>query len=134
MLSDVSGDGVFRGNSELLIEGFFGSVLKGQGDYLGGAGLQYRFNFVQPGSKCIPYAQIGAGALFNDIHKDQSQSNIGQAWEVNLGASMGIRYFLSDKWAISLEGGYSRITNFGQSDRDEGVDSLGAQIGLSRFF
>ncbi len=134
MLSDVSGSGFFRGNTEFLFEGSFGGVFKGPGDYLGGGMFQLRYNFVQPDTRWVPYAQIGAGVFYSDIYKDQSQSMIGKPLELNLQVALGLRYLLSDRLAISLEGGYRHITNAGTSDRDEGLNELGVQLGLCRFF
>ena len=134
MLDDVSGEGFSRGNTELLAEGFFGRVSEGPGDYLGGATLILRYNFVQPETRWIPYAQLGAGAFFSDIHKDQSQDLIGQAWEYNLQAGVGIRYLFWETWAFSLEGSYRHVSNFGSSDRNTGLDALSASAGFGRFF
>jgi hypothetical protein len=134
MLNDVSGSGLFRGNTEFLLEGFFGKVFEGPGDYLGGGMIQLRYNFVQADTRWVPYAQIGAGGFFSDIYKDQSQSLIGESLELTLQAALGIRYLLNDRWAISLEGGYRHVTNAGASDRDKGLNELGVQLGLCHFF
>ncbi|RYD35397.1 MAG: hypothetical protein EOP86_08590, partial [Verrucomicrobiaceae bacterium] len=84
MLSDIHGNGWLRGNTEFLLEGFYGSVVTGPGDWLAGGALQLRYNFIQPEAKWIPYFQIGAGGLWNDIYKDKSQDLIGQSFEFNL--------------------------------------------------
>jgi len=134
MLNDPTGTGFFRGNSELLLEGFFGKVFEGAGDYLGGATLQLRYNFVQPDARFVPYIQIGAGGFYSDIYKDQSQRLIGKSVSINLQTAIGIRYLLSDTWALSLEGGYRHVSNPGTSERNRGLDSLGMQLGFCRFF
>lgn len=134
MLNSPSGDGWWRGNTELIIEGFFGSVFEGPGDFLGGANVALRYNFVVAGSPWVPYVQAGAGGFFNDIHRDQSQDRIGKAWELNLQGSAGVRYLLREYWAVSLEGGYQCAVSPGSSKRNAGLNAVGAQIGLSRFF
>lgn len=134
MLNSPSGDAWWRGNTELIVEGFFGSVFEGPGDFLGGANLALRYNFVPAGSPWVPYVQAGAGGFFNDIHRDQKQDLIGKAWELNLQGSVGVRYLLWEHWAVSLEGGYQRAVSPGSSSRNAGLDAIGAQIGLSRFF
>lgn len=134
MLNDPSGNGFLRGNCEILVEGFFGSVLEGPGDYLGGGSLQLRYNFVQPDSKWVPYVQIGAGAFYSDISDDQSQNLLDQDWAYNLQAAVGIRRMINHRWALSVEGGYRHVSTADNSDTNTGLDSLGVQIGFSRFF
>lgn len=134
MLSTASGDGWMRGNTELLLEGFYASVFDGAGDWLAGGSLLLRYNFVQPDAKWIPYAQIGAGGLWNDSYKEHNQSFLGQSFEANFQASVGIRYQFTQKWGAMLEGGYRYATNFDSADRDSGLNSAGAMIGLVRTF
>jgi len=57
MLNSPSGEGWWRGNTELIVEGFFGSVFEGPGDFLGGANVALRYNFVAAGSPWVPYVQ-----------------------------------------------------------------------------
>ncbi len=134
MLNDPVGDGCFRGNFELMLEAFVGSVFDGPGNVLAGGALILRYNFVQPEAKWVPYFQIGAGALYNDIHQDPSQRLIGQAWEIDLEASLGIRYFFNDLWSANLEGSFRHISNAGLNDRNVGLNSLGGGVGLGYHF
>ncbi len=134
MLNTPEGDGFFRGNFELMLQATYGSVFDGPGNYLGGGALVLRYNFVQPESKWVPYFQIGAGAFYNDIYKDKTQRLIGQNWEVDLEATVGVRYFLSKKWSANLEGGFRHNSNADQSDRNVGLNSLGAAVGLGYHF
>ncbi len=134
MLYDVCGGGFLRGNAELLVEASGGSVFQGPGNYLFGGALLLRYNFVQPESKWVPYIQIGGGGVYNDVYKEQSQRLIGRNWEFDLQASLGLRYFLSEKWAVTVEGSYRHISNADTADRNLGLNSLGGGIGLNYFF
>ncbi|RYD28190.1 MAG: acyloxyacyl hydrolase [Verrucomicrobiaceae bacterium] len=134
MLSDIHGNGWLRGNTEFLLEGFYGSVITGRGDWLAGGALQLRYNFVRPEAKWIPYFQIGAGGLWNDIYKDKSQELIGQSFEFNLQATLGLRRQINSRWGVTLEGGYRHISNADLADRNRGLDSLGFLVGLVRTF
>jgi len=134
MLNDVSGSGFFRGNSELLLDISGGKIFNGPGDYILGGGLQLRYNFVQPDSRWVPYVQVGAGAVYNNVY-EEDQPLIGKSVEGSFQGALGVRYLIGDKWSIAIEGGYRFITNFGTDDRhDHGFHSAGAQIGLTRFF
>ena len=134
MLDDVSGSGWLRGNYEFLLEGFGGTIYQGPGHGLGGAALQLRYNFVQPGTRWVPYYQIGAGGVDSDMYKDHARSTVGSALNFNLLSAVGLRYFVNDQWALSVEGGYRHISNAGLSSRNAGLNSVGAQLGLSYFF
>jgi lipid A 3-O-deacylase len=135
MLNTPSGDGFLRGNCELMLQIFAGSVFDDNpGNYLVGGTIILRYNFVQPDSKWVPYVQIGAGGAYNDIYKDQSQRLIGQNWEFDLEAALGIRYFFNDRWSAALEGGYRHISNADTNERNVGLNSIGATVGLGLHF
>jgi lipid A 3-O-deacylase len=136
MLDTSEGEGAFRGNFELMLQLFGGSVFDGPGNGLGGAAIILRYNFVQPDARWVPYFQIGVGAVYNDIYKDQSQRLIGQDWEFDLEAPLGSRYFLTERrhWSVNLEGGYRHISNADTADRNVGLNSLGAGVGLGANF
>jgi lipid A 3-O-deacylase len=134
MLNSQHGSGCLRGNCEFLIEAFGGGIYEGPGSYLGGATLLLRYNFVQPDARLVPYFQLGAGGLYSDAAKDEDQRLIGNDLEFNLQASIGARWFLNERTAIVIEGGYRHISNANLSDRNLGVDSLGGHLGLSWFF
>jgi len=134
MLNTPAGDGCLRGNYELMLQLMYGSVFDGPGNYLAGGELILRYNFVQPDSKWVPYVQIGVGAVYNDIYKDQTQRLIGQNWEAVLEASVGVRYFFNERWSGNVEGGFQHISNANNDDRNVGLNSLGASVGLGYHF
>ncbi len=134
MLSTPGGEGFFRGNYEFLLEVFGGPVIDGPGSGVVGATMILRYNFVQPEARVVPYFQVGAGGLYSDGYEDQSQNSLGSAFEFNLQASVGARFFVCPQWAITVEGGYRHISNAGFADRNRGVDSLGGLVGVSYFY
>lgn len=134
MLNTPKGSGFFRGNCELLLEAFGGPVIHGPGNGLVGASLLLRYNFVQPDARLVPYFQLGGGGIYSDAHKDHSQSLIGAPFEFNLQASLGLRWFCTERCAVAVEGGYLHISNASLADRNIGVNCLGGLIGVSLFF
>ena len=93
-----------------------------------------RYNFIQPNARLVPYFQIGGGGLYIDSYKDQSQRLIGQAFEFNLQAALGLRYLINDKWAICIEGAYRHISNADLAPRNIGLNSVGGFAGVSYFY
>lgn len=134
MVCSPIGSGCLRGNGEVLLGVFGSEVVTGPGNYMIGGELIFRYNFVQPGAKWVPYVQLGGGGLYNNIYKNQAQNLIGGPGEFMLTAGFGVRYHLSEKWALSAEFGYRHISNADIYDRNLGLNSLGGQIGVSRFF
>lgn len=124
----------FRGNFEAVLEFSTSFVFKGFGNVIIGPALLIRYNFVQPGSKFIPYVQAGAGVVYTDAYEDQSQSAIGQAIEFTPQGSIGLHYLVGDNWSINVEAMYHHISNAGLADRNIGVNALGGFIGFTYFF
>ena len=134
MLSAPSGEGFWRGNTELLVAVQGAGIIKGPGTVLAGGSVLLRRNFVPFASRWVPYVQLEAGALYNDGYQDRTQRALGQAFEFQLGAGIGIRCLLEDGWAVFLEGDYRHISNAGLSDRNTGTNAVGGFLGISRLF
>ncbi len=134
MLNDIHGSSFWRGNDELLLEAFAGEVFKGPKGDFGGGMLILRHNFVQDNSRIIPYVQIGGGGLGNDIFHNQTQTRIGEEFEFTLHGGLGIRWMITDHWALSTEGEYRHISNAGLASRNSGLDSFGGTMGLNYLF
>jgi hypothetical protein len=126
--------GLLRGNNEFLLEAFGGPSTKGPDGYLAGGSLLWRYNFVQPDARWIPYLQIGAGALGNNIYRGMGQREIGEGFEFVLQGDVGLRYLISDKWSVSAEGGYRHISNADLASRNEGLNSIGVLMEMSYRF
>jgi len=134
MLNDVQHSGLFRGNTEFLIEAFGGDVFKGPGNFVVGGEAIIRYNFVQPGARIVPYLEFGGGGLYNDVYHQQVQHLIGEGFEFVLHGGGGIRWMINDRWALSFEGEYRHISNAGLAARNQGLNSVGGTLGLNLFF
>jgi hypothetical protein len=134
MLNDPSGSGCLRGNWEFMIGAFGGPIFEGPGDYHVGADLVLRYNFVQPGAKVIPFFQISAGGDFSDVVDDPVQDYLGTEWNWALGSSIGVRWMLSDRMALTTAFEWRHFSNGGSSDRNRGYNGLGGMIGLAWFY
>ncbi|MCF8143102.1 MAG: acyloxyacyl hydrolase [Deltaproteobacteria bacterium] len=127
-------DCFLRGNWEGIFEVTNSIIFKGFGNYMGGVTALVRYNFVQPDWKVIPYLQAGAGIIYNDAYKDQSQNAIGQAIEFTPQASVGLHYMISDKWALDVEGMIQHISNADMAERNSGINAVGGFVGITYFF
>ncbi|HEV7869189.1 MAG TPA: acyloxyacyl hydrolase [Chthoniobacteraceae bacterium] len=134
MLTSPAGEGALRGNLEFLTEIVGGGVVDGPSGGMAGLSLLLRYNFVQPDAHWVPYFQIGAGALYNNIHENEPQRLIGGPFEFNLQAGLGLRYLFSDECAMFVEADYRHISNACLYDRNAGMNSVGGWLGVSLFF
>jgi lipid A 3-O-deacylase len=124
-----------RGNFELLFELTNSIIFKGSGDYLRGLTLLGRYNLILANPRWAPYFQIGAGFVGNDAYKDTSQSEIGQSFEFTPQGSIGLCYFIGQRWTLDAEVMYHHISNAGLSvGRNGGINTVGGFLGVTYFF
>jgi opacity protein-like surface antigen len=131
MLGNVKGDGWWRGNFELAVEGFGSGIFDGPGSYIAGGTLWLRYNFVSArSSPLVPYAQAGAGLVSTDIDR----GIVGQPFNFNLDLGVGVRYLAGRNWSFSLEYRYQHISNANLGKRNLGLNADGPFLGVSYFF
>ncbi len=134
MMNDPWSLGLLSGNFEFLGEVFAGPVVEGPGNVLAGGTLVFRYNFVQPRARLIPYVQVGAGGVYSDIPEKESRGLISLPVEFNLQAGAGTRLMLNDRWSIVVEGTYRHISNAEIKKPNFGIDSVGGNLGFGFFF
>jgi hypothetical protein len=125
---------IVRGNIEFLGDFFTDGVTYGPGNYLVGGSIAFRYNFIQPGSRIIPYLQLGGGGLHTDATEDPDQRIIGSDFEFLLESDLGARVLLNDRWSLILEGSYQHISNADTGSRNVGVNAIGGRLGLGFVF
>ena len=130
MLGGVKGHGWWRGNFEVIADGFASAIFEGPGTYTAGFTAWLRYNFVPSNWRVVPYAQAGAGLLSTDIDR----GIVGQPFNFNLNAGASLRYFLSPRWSIELEYRYQHISNANLGKKNVGINSQGPILGVSYFF
>lgn len=135
MLNDPYGSGFLRGNVEFLGELFGGGIFNGPGDVIGGGTLFFRYNFIQPNARLVPYVQAGGGFVYTDYAEGRAGGNaLSLSTNFNLQAIGGVRYLLNSKWSLNAEASYRHISNASTSDPNYGIDQLGGSVGLGFSF
>lgn len=132
--SPLFGMNCLRGNWEGVGNVFGAGVFRGPSGFMAGGRLLMRYNFVQPDSKWVPFWQLGAGALGDNIYQHRHQTVVGGGFEFTLVTDAGIRYFITPKCAAILMIDYEHISNAGTSPRNMGVNAVGGTVGLGYFF
>jgi len=134
MLSSPGRDGFLRGNFEFLLEAFGAGIVQGPGNFLAGADMMLRYNFVQRRARLIPYIHILGGGLYNDLYKTRTQGLLDTPLEWYLGGDLGLRYRITGNVFLNLEVGYRHISNAESGDQNLGLNSIGSTVGASWFF
>jgi lipid A 3-O-deacylase len=136
MLNTPSSNGsFFRGNFEAIVQIDNSIITKGPGHYIGGVAGLLRYNLVQPGTKLVPYVQVGVGIVYTDIYKDEiGHALTGQAINFTPQGSLGLRYMAGKNWSVDLEGVFHHISNAGLNDENLGINSGGVVLGFTYFF
>ncbi len=134
MLYDPQGPGFLAGNFEIMGEIFAGGIFDGPGDVLAGSTLIFRYNFVQPQARVIPYLQVGGGGVYTNIGERESNGLISLPVEFNLQANAGVRYMLNDRWSVVVEAAYRHISNAEIKKPNFGLDNIGGNVGFGFSF
>src|SRR5690606_4331378 len=97
--------------------------------------INFRYNFVQPNARFVPFIQIGAGGAYSDAASDDEvQKLIGADWSWELQAAVGFRHFLTERIALTMMIQYQHFSNADREPRNHGLDALGGLVGVSWFF
>jgi len=126
--------GSMRGAVEGIAELTVSRIFKGFGNYFAGGTVLVRYNLLRPGSRFVPYAQAGLGAVYSDASKDRSQTAIGQSFEFTPQCAVGLRYFIGRRWTLDGELSFQHISNAQLAERNGGINALGGLVGFTCFF
>ncbi len=129
-LGPVEGDGHwYRGNWELRGEMFSGAQFVPTSDWLVGLTPHLRYNFMT-GTRWIPFVDAGAGVSATGI----GAPDLSHTFEFNLQAATGVRWFIRDNVALSIEVRYLHMSCAGMSSPNLGLNCVNGMVGISWFF
>lgn len=130
MLTDLKENGLWLGNLEGLVEVFAHGIFLGRGNYFAGSTFRLRYNMVIPSWKVSPYFQVGAGASLADF----DHRIFGQAFNFNLDAAGGARYFLTSRFSLNAEYRFQHASNANLAKHNLGINAQGAVLSASWYF
>ena len=130
MLGSVKGqDHWYRGNWEVRVEFLSGAEFSPKDEWLVGLTPHLRYNFAT-GTHWVPYFDAGAGVTATSI----GPPDLSHTFEFNLQAATGVRWFIRDNLALSLEARYLHMSCAGLSTPNLGLNNVNGMVGLSWFF
>ena len=126
-------DSWFRGYHQFYISAIAEPIFKGIENHYFGFNVGFRYNFVQPHSRFLPYISGGVGAGGIDSHPEVSGGQ-GQDFTFNILSAAGISYMVNDHWKLVVGALYQHLSNGGQTDPNPSLNLFGPQVGASYSF
>jgi opacity protein-like surface antigen len=129
----VRSDNWLRGFHQFYISAIAEPIFQGIENHYFGFNLGMRYNFVQPGSRLVPYISGGVGAGWIDSHPEIPGAQ-GQDFTFNILSAAGISYIVDEHWKINVGALYQHLSNGGQTDPNPSLNLFGPQVGVNYSF
>jgi lipid A 3-O-deacylase len=126
-------DNWLRGYHQFYMSAIAEPIFEGIENHYFGFNIGFRYNFVQPGSRLIPYISGGVGAGEIDSHPEVSGGQ-GQDFTFNILSAAGVSYIVNDHWKVDVGALYQHLSNGGQTDPNPSLNLFGPQVGVSYSF
>ncbi len=129
----VENDSWLRGYNQFYLTALAEPIFRGIENYYFGMNFGFRYNFLRPGSRFVPYFSGGVGLGWIDSHANISGAQ-GQDFTFNILTAAGISYRLNDRWKFDAGLLYQHLSNGGQTSPNPSLNLLGPQIGVTYSF
>jgi opacity protein-like surface antigen len=129
----VQSDNWLRGYNQFYISGIAEPIFRGIENHYFGLNFGMRYNFVQPGTRFIPYVSGGVGLGWIDSHPNIPGAQ-GQDFTFNILTAAGVSYQLNDHWNVNAGILYQHLSNGGQTSPNPSLNLIGPQVGLTCSF
>ena len=126
----IRSDSWLRGYHQFYISAIAEPIFKGIENHYFGFNVGFRYNFVQPHSRFVPYISGGVGAGGIDSHPEVPGGQ-GQDFTFNILSAAGISYIVDDHWKLDVGALYQHLSNRGQTDPNPSLNLFGPQVGLT---
>lgn len=99
--------------------------------YGGGFNLLLRYD-IATGTRLVPFLEGGAGVLLSTPQSTEPSSQFrASQFNFTLQIAPGVRYFLSERTAVSIEYRFHHISDAGLTEKNPGINSDFILIGFS---
>jgi opacity protein-like surface antigen len=129
----IQSDNWLRGYNQFYISAIAEPIFKGIENHYFGLNFGMRYNFVQPGSRFVPYISGGLGLGWIDSHPEIPGGQ-GQDFTFNILTAAGISYLINDHWKVNVGILYQHLSNADQTDPNPSLNLVGPQVGLNYSF
>ena len=108
-------------------------IFRGIENHYFGVNFGFRYNFVQPRSRLIPYVSGGLGLGWIDSHPEIPGGQ-GQDFTFNILSAAGVSYMVNDHWKVNVGALYQHLSNGGQTNPNPSLNLFGPQVGVTYSF
>jgi opacity protein-like surface antigen len=129
----VENDSWLRGYNQFYLTALAEPIFRGIENYYFGMNFGFRYNFLRPNSRFVPYFSGGVGLGWIDSHANISGAQ-GQDFTFNILTAAGVSYRLNDRWKLNAGLLYQHLSNGGQTSPNPSLNLLGPQIGVTYSF
>jgi hypothetical protein len=126
-------EGWLRGYNQFYVTGMAEPIFRGPENHYFGISFGFRYNFVQPNWRFIPYFSGGAGLGWIASHADVFGAQ-GQDFTFNILTAAGVAYKIDEHWKVDAGLLYQHLSNAGQTSPNPSLNLLGPQLGVSYSF
>ena len=125
----MGGDAWYRGNVDLIGQGFGLIETEPRSGWAAGGGLLLRYNWLR-NERFVPFVNIGAGLLHLDF--DLRSQRDGFAFLLEAGA--GSHFFVAPRWSLTAEYRFQHISNARTRMPNHGTNANAFLLGTTFFF
>lgn len=122
-----------RGYNQFYVSAIAEPIFRGIENHYFGVNFGFRYNFVQPRSRLIPYISGGLGLGWIDSHPEIPGGQ-GQDFTFNILSAAGVSYRVNDHWKVNVGALYQHLSNGGQTDPNPSLNLFGPQMGVTYSF
>jgi opacity protein-like surface antigen len=122
----------WRGYHQFYVLGMAQPIFRGPENFYFGISTGFRYNFVQPGARLVPYVSGGVGLGW--IDSNGVPGGQGQDFTFNVLSAVGVSYKLNEQWKASAGILYQHLSNGGQTEPNPSLNLIGPQVGLTYSF
>lgn len=131
-IAATKSDGWLRGYHQFYFSGVAEPIFRGPENRYFGISTGFRYNFVQPHARLIPYVSGGVGLGW--IDSTDTFGGQGQDFTFNILSAAGLSYKVNDHWKASAGVLFQHLSNGGQTDPNPSLNLFGPQVGLTYSF
>jgi hypothetical protein len=131
-VTDPRGPWLFRGSLQVSATMIGTAIVEGPESHFFGGAVGFRYDFVQPGARLVPYFEIrgGPGVIDSSGIKTGQYQDFMFTYLINA----GLRYDFSPRCSVMISAVDQHFSNAGQTEEANGIDSVGVSVGaLTRF-
>ena len=129
----VNRESWLRGYNQFYVSAIAEPIFRGIENHYFGVNFGFRYNFVQPRSRLIPYVSGGLGLGWIDSHPEIPGGQ-GQGFTFNILSAAGVSYMVNDHWKVNVGALYQHLSNGGQTNPNPSLNLFGPQVGVTYSF